>query len=77
MLERLVANDRGFVKSVREWIVAVSAKTAFIEPGSSWENGYCEKRRDALLDSEILYSLAETKIIIEAGPRYYKTERPH
>jgi putative transposase len=27
---------------VREWIVAVGARTAFIEPGSPWENGYCE-----------------------------------
>jgi putative transposase len=29
-------------RAVREWIVAVGAKTAFIEPGSPWENGYCE-----------------------------------
>ena len=25
---------------VRSWIAAVGAKTAFIESGSSWENGY-------------------------------------
>ncbi len=24
------------------WIGAVGAKTAYIEPGSPWENGYCE-----------------------------------
>lgn len=29
-------------KAVREWIAAVGAKTPFIEPGSPWENGYCE-----------------------------------
>lgn len=29
-------------KKVRAWIGAVGAKTAFIEPGSPWENGYCE-----------------------------------
>jgi len=29
-------------KAVREWIAAVGARTAFIEPGSPWENGYCE-----------------------------------
>ncbi len=28
-------------KSVREWIVAVGARSASIEPGSPWENGYC------------------------------------
>ena len=27
-------------KKVRAWIGAVGAKTAFIEPGSPWENGY-------------------------------------
>ena len=29
-------------EKVRGWIGAVGAKTAFIEPGSPWENGYCE-----------------------------------
>ena len=29
-------------KKVRDWIDAVGAKTAYIEPGSPWENGYCE-----------------------------------
>ena len=68
-------------KAVREWIVAVGAKTAFIELGSPWENGYCEsfnsKLRDELLNGEIFYSLAEAKVIIEAWRRYYNTERPH
>ena len=27
---------------MRAWIEAVGAKTAFIEPGSPWENGYVE-----------------------------------
>ncbi len=60
-----VRSDNGpefIAKAVREWIVAVGAKTAFIEPGSPWENGYCEsfnsKLRDELLDGEIFYSLA-------------------
>ena len=29
-------------ENVQGWIGAVGAKTAFIEPGSPWENGYCE-----------------------------------
>lgn len=79
-----VRSDNGpefIAKAVREWIVAVGAKTAFIEPGSPWENGYCEsfnsKLRDELLKCEIFYSLAEAKVIIEAWRRYYNTERPH
>ncbi len=79
-----VRSDNGpefIAKAVRAWIVAVGAKTTFIEPGSPWENGYCEsfnsKLRDKLLNGEIFYSLAEAKIIIEAWRRYYNTERPH
>ena len=45
---------------MREWIAAVGAKTAFIEPGSPWENCYCEsfnsKLRDELLNGEIFYT---------------------
>ena len=79
-----IRSDNGpefIAKAVREWIAAVGAKTAFIEPGSPWENGYCEsfnsKLRDELLNGEIFYSLAEAKVIIEAWRRYYNTERPH
>ena len=59
-----IRSDNGpeFVaKAVREWIAAVGAKTAYIEPGSPWENGYCEsfnaKLRDELLNGEIFYTL--------------------
>jgi putative transposase len=79
-----VRSDNGpefIAKAVREWIAAVGARTAFIEPGSPWENGYCEsfnsKLRDELLNGEVFYSLAEAKVIIEAWRRYYNTERPH
>ncbi len=48
-------------KAVQAWITAVGAKTAYIAPGSPWENGYCEsfnaRLRDELLDGEIFYSL--------------------
>ena len=79
-----VRSDNGpefIAKAVREWIVAVGAKTALIEPGSPWENGYCEsfnsKLRDELLNGEVFYSLAEAKVVIEAWRRYCNTERPH
>lgn len=29
-------------KTVRSWLASVGAKTLYIEPGSPWENGYCE-----------------------------------
>jgi transposase InsO family protein len=68
-------------KAVQEWITAVGAKTAYITPGSPWENGYVEsfnaRLRDELLDGEIFYSLAEAKIVIESWRRHYNTVRPH
>ncbi len=66
---------------MREWIAAVGARTAFIEPGSPWENGYCEsfnsKLRDELLNGEIFPRLAEARIVTEGWRRYYNTKRPH
>ena len=68
-------------KAVQEWIAAVGAKTAYITPGSPWENGFIEsfnaRLRDELLDGEIFYSLAEARIVIESWRRHYNTERPH
>jgi putative transposase len=79
-----IRSDNGpefIAKEVRQWIVAVGAKTAFIEPGSPWENGYCEsfnaRLRDELLNGEIFYSLAEAKVVIESWRRHYNTARPH
>ena len=68
-------------KAVRAWITAVGAKTAYIEPGSPWENGYVEsfnaRLRDELLDGEIFYSLREAEILIESWRRHDNTVRPH
>jgi len=65
----------------REWIAAVGAKTAYIEPGSPWENGYCEsfngKLRDDLLNGEIFYTLKEAQIMIEIWRQHYNKVRPH
>ena len=68
-------------KAVQEWIAAVGAKTAYIAPGSPWENGFIEsfnaRLRDELLDGEIFYSLKEAQVIIESWRRHYNTVRPH
>jgi putative transposase len=68
-------------KIVRSWLANVGAKTLYIEPGSPWENGYCEsfngKLRDELLNGEIFYSLKEAKVVIEQWRRHYNTIRPH
>ncbi len=79
-----IRSDNGpeFVaEKVRNWIATVGTKTAFIEPGSPWENGYCEsfngRLRDELLNGEIFYTLREAEIIIDDCRRHYNTIRPH
>jgi putative transposase len=79
-----IRSDNGpefIAKAVRGWISAVGAKTAFIEPGSPWENGYCEsfnaRLQDELLNGEIFYTLKEARIVIEGWRRHYNTLRPH
>ncbi len=79
-----IRSDNGpeFVaEKVRTWIAAVGANTAFIEPGSPWENGYCEsfngRFRDELLNGEIFYTLREAQIVIEQWRRHYNAVRPH
>jgi transposase InsO family protein len=68
-------------KAVQDWITAVGAKTAYIAPGSPWENGFIEsfnaRLRDELLDGEIFYSLKEAQVIIESWRRHYNAVRPH
>ncbi len=68
-------------KVVREWFAKAGAQTLYIEPGSPWENGYCEsfnsKLRDELLNGEIFYSLREAQVLIELWRNHYNTLRPH
>ena len=79
-----VRSDNGpefIAQAVQEWIAAVGAKTAYIAPGSPWENGFVEsfnaRLRDELLNGEIFYSLAEARVIIEAWRRHFNAVRPH
>jgi transposase InsO family protein len=79
-----IRSDNGpefIAKAVQGWITGVGAQTAYITPGSPWENGYIEsfnaRLRDEFLNGEIFYSLQEAKILIEAWRRQYNTIRPH
>ena len=70
-----VAND------LCKWLAGIGARTAYIEPGSPWENGYCEslnsKLRDELLNGEIFTTLREAEVLIENWRRHYNAVRPH
>ena len=62
-------------------IEARGARTAYITPGSPWENGYVEsfngRLRDELLNGEAFASVKEAQILIEDWRRRYNRVRPH
>ena len=66
---------------VKEWLNSLGVKTAYIEPGSPWENGYNEsfngKLRDELLNGEVFYTLKEAQVLIEQWRQHYNHVRPH
>jgi putative transposase len=79
-----IRSDNGpemIAKVLRQWLSGLGTKSLYIEPGSPWENGYCEsfngKLRDECLNSEIFYSLKEAQMVIEKWRLHYNTRRPH
>lgn len=79
-----IRSDNGpefIAKKLRNWLGQLEVQPLFIQPGSPWENGYCEsfngKMRYELLNGEIFFSLLEAKIIIERWRHHYNTKRPH
>jgi putative transposase len=79
-----VRSDNGAemtARRVKQWLQTVGTRPLFIEPGSPWENGYCEsfngKLRDECLNGEIFYSLKEAQVVIEMWRKHYNTIRPH
>jgi putative transposase len=81
---QFIRSDNGpeFVaRLVREALQHLGVQTAYIEPGSPWENGYIEsfngKLRDELLNGEVFDTLTEAKVITEQWRNHYNTLRPH
>jgi len=79
-----IRSDNGpefIAQELRKWLAKVGTGVLYIEPGSPWENGYCEsfngKLRDECLNGEIFYSLKEAQIVIEQWRVKYNTRRPH
>ena len=68
-------------KAVRRWLGRIGVKTAYIEPGSPWENGYIEsfngKMRDELLNREVFTTLTEARVLIKQWQQEYNHIRPH
>jgi putative transposase len=66
---------------VQTWITAVGAKTAYIAPGSPWENGFIEsfnaRLRDELLNETLFFDLDDARAKIAAWVADFNTARPH
>ena len=83
-IPQYIRSDNGpefIAKELRSWLSGIGVKTAYIEPGSPWENGFCESFngtfRDNLLDGEIFYNLKEAQIIVGEWVKHYNHVRPH
>lgn len=81
---KFIRSDNGpefIAKKLVEWMKRLEVQPLFIEPGSPWENGYCEsfngKMRYELLNGELFYTLFEAQVIIENWRKHYNTKRPH
>ena len=67
--------------ALRDWCRFSRIGTAFIEPGSPWENPFVEsfnsRVRDELLSVWVFTCLAEAKVMVEDFRRDYNRCRPH
>ena len=66
---------------LKQWLQDLGVTTVYIEPGSPWENGYCEsfnsKLRDEFLNGELFDTLQEAVILTRRFMNHYNTVRPH
>ena len=83
-LPEYIRSDNGseFVaKSVQDFFGKINVKTAYIAPGSPWENGFNERfneiLRDELLNREIFFNLKEAQVLVENYRNEYNQIRPH
>jgi putative transposase len=67
--------------ALKDWCRFSKAGTAYIDPGSPWQNPFVEsfhsRVRDELLDVEEFSCLAEAKVVIADWREDYNYRRPH
>ena len=79
-----IRSDNGpefIAAEIRRWLAEAKVGTLYIEPGSPWENGYCEsfhsRLRDELLEREEFSTPLEARVLSAAWKQQYNHERPH
>ena len=64
----------------RGWLHRVGVRPLFIEPGSPWENGYCESSTASCATNycggELFDTLLEAQVLIERWRRHYNACGP-
>jgi putative transposase len=67
--------------AIRDWCRAHGTGTAYIEPGSPWQNPYVEsfngKLRDELLSREVFDTIMEARLLFDDWCDTYIRHRPH
>ena len=80
-----IRSDNGpefIAQALRDWCEASSTtSTAYIEPGSPWENGFAEsfngRFRDEFLNTELFTTAPEAQILADRWRWEYNSLRPH
>lgn len=79
-----IRSDNGpelVAKAIQRWLTQLDIKALYIEPGSTWENGYAEsfhsRFRDEFLAVEEFESLAAARKLTAAWREDYNHYRPH
>ncbi len=68
-------------KKLRQWLKGKGVGTHYIDPGSPWQNAYCESFngifRDGCLNRWIFTSVSEARAVVAQWLEEYNTVRPH
>jgi len=79
-----IRSDNGpeFISNrLQSWLKDNQINTLYIDPGSPWQNGFVEsfhdKFRDECLNRELLWTLSEARVVIEAFRKEYDYIRLH
>ncbi len=83
-LPRFIRSDNGsefIARALQEWLSSLGVQTAYIQPGSPWENPYIESFngifRDGCLNRWLFFTPREAQEIAAQWRNEYNFERPH
>ncbi len=79
-----IRSDNGpefIAHALRCWCASSGTTTAYIKPGSPWQNGFAEsfnsRFRDEFLNTELFSTVTEAQSLADRWRWEYNTLRPH